>query len=115
MAIGDLNNDSAPDIVVLNSDFNPLGTALSVLINKGKGTFPAAILNISGGSGGVAVNDFNHDGNADVVLANGSVYLGHGDGTLRFKASVPLGAVAAVSYTHLSRSHRTYRSLSTCG
>jgi hypothetical protein len=95
MAIGDLNNDVAPDIVVLNADLS--GTALSVLINKGKGTFPAAILNISGGSGGVAVNDFNHDGNADVVLANGSVYLGHGDGTLRFKASVSLGAVAVAT------------------
>jgi hypothetical protein len=95
MAIGDLNNDVAPDIVVLNADLS--GTALSVLINKGKGKFPAAILNISGGSGGVAVNDFNHDGNADVVLANGSVYLGHGDGTLRFKASVSLGAVAVAT------------------
>jgi hypothetical protein len=95
MAIGDLNNDVAPDIVVLNADLS--GTALSVLINKGKGTFPAAILNISGGSGGVAVNDFNHDGNADVVLANGSVYLGHGDGTLQFKASVSLGAVAVAT------------------
>ena len=70
---------------------------LSVLINRGNGTFPAAELNVSGGSGGVAVNDFNHDGNADVVLADGSVYLGNGDGSLRFLASAPLGGVAVAT------------------
>jgi hypothetical protein len=43
------------------------------------------------------VNDFNHDGNADVVLADGSVYLGNGDGTLRFLASASLGAVAVAT------------------
>ena len=101
MAIGDLNNDGVPDIVVLSGYINVNGFSLahelSVLINSGNGTFPAARLNISGGSGGVAVNDFNHDGNADVVLADGSVYLGNGDGTLRFLASASLGGVAVAT------------------
>jgi hypothetical protein len=91
IAIGDLNNDDAPEIVV------SAGAELSVLINRGKGTFPTAILDISGGSGGIAVDDFNRDGNADVVLADGSVYLGNGNGGLRFRASADLGGVSVTT------------------
>ena len=99
MAIGDLNNDAVPDIIVLSGRSDSFSTTseLSVLINRGNGTFPAARSNISGGSGGIAVDDFNHDGNADAVLADGSVYLGHGDGTLHFLASASLGAVAVAT------------------
>jgi len=99
MATGDLNNDGANDIVVLSGQSGLFWTTpeLSVLINRGNGTFPVAELNMSGGSGGVAVNDFNHDGNADVVLADGSVYLGNGDGTLRFVGSASLGGVAVAT------------------
>jgi hypothetical protein len=95
MAIGNLNG-GAPDIVVLIGSPETT-TALSVLVNKGKGTFPAAILNISGGSGAVAVNDFNRSGNLGVALADGSVYLGNGDGTLSFKARASLGGVAVAT------------------
>jgi hypothetical protein len=98
MAIGNLNG-GAPDIVALigSSETTLFPTALSVLMNKGNGTFPAAILNISGGSGGVAVNDFNRSGNLGVALADGSVYLGNGNGTLTFKASASLGGVAVAT------------------
>ncbi|MGA8763291.1 MAG: FG-GAP-like repeat-containing protein [Candidatus Sulfotelmatobacter sp.] len=93
LAVGDLNNDGAPDIIA----FSAGSPQLSVLINTGTGTFPAAILSISGGSGGVAVDDFNDDGNPDVVLSDGSVYLGNGDGTIRFKANASLGAIAVTT------------------
>jgi hypothetical protein len=99
IAIGDLNNDGAPDVVVLsgvNSWFSDT-PELSVLVNQGGGVFPVATLNVSGGSGGVAVDDFNRDGNADVVLADGSVYLGNGDGTLRSMTSAALGGVAVAT------------------
>ena len=43
------------------------------------------------------MNDFNHDGNADVALADGSVYLGNGDGTLSFKGSASLNGVAVAT------------------
>jgi hypothetical protein len=95
-AVGDLNNDGAGDVAVLSGQ-NYLYSStpqISVLLNQGDGTFPTARLNIAGGSGEVATDDFNHDGNADLVLADGSVYLGQGDGTLRFLAKVSLGGVA---------------------
>ena len=99
MAVGDLNNDGAPDVVVLSGGGESFSSTpeLIVLINRRSGTFPAAELNISGGSGGVAVSDFNRDGNADVVLADGSVYLGGGDGKLHFLASASLGGVAVTT------------------
>jgi Bacterial Ig-like domain (group 3)/FG-GAP-like repeat len=96
LAIGDLNNDGAADIAVLTGSSGVFTSTpeLSVLVNKGNGTFPGAELSVSGGSGGVTLADFNHDGNADVALADGSVYLGNGDGTLNFKASASLAGVA---------------------
>jgi hypothetical protein len=99
VAVGDLNNDGVPDLIVLSgiSDYFSTTPELSVLINARNGTFPAARLDISDGSGAVAVNDFNHDGNPDVVLADGSVYLGNGDGTLRFLASASLGGIAVAT------------------
>ena len=93
IAVGDLDNDGAPDVIV----WSGTNAGLSVLVNKGNGTFVAAEMNPSGGSGGVAVDDFNRDGNVDVVLADGSVYLGNGDGTLRFSGSAGLGGVAVAT------------------
>jgi hypothetical protein len=95
----DLNGDGASDLVIvagqrIQGDTNP---QLSVLINPVSGSFSAAELNISGGSGSVTVGDFDRDGNADLLLSEGSVYLGNGNGTLRFLASASLNAVAVAN------------------
>ena len=101
LATGDLNGDGLPDVVIAaGSERYCCGSAtpqLSILLNRGNGTFPAAELDISGGSGGIAVGDFNRDGNLDLAMADGSVYLGTGDGALRFIASATLGGVAVVT------------------
>jgi hypothetical protein len=99
LAMGDLNGDGVSDVVVVSGQESLFanGVQLSVLLNRGSGTFPAAELSIAGGSGNAAVADFNRDGNADLVLADGSVYLGNGDGSLRFSASAPLGAIALIT------------------
>ena len=96
-AYADLNGDGAEDLVMLAGGNGIGGNEVSVLINRGNGTFPTAELNISGGSGSVAVDDFNRDGNSDLVLGDGSVYLGKGDGSLRFLASAFLSAVDVVT------------------
>ena len=92
IAVGDVNGDGRPDIVVANTNSNTVG----VLLGNGNGTFQAAA---TYGSGGlyvlsVAVADVNGDGKPDVVVGNAcasnncigatvGVLLGNGDGTFQ--------------------------------
>lgn len=75
----DFNGDGIPDLVIL-------GSAISVLLGNGDGTFTA--LNSRGDlSGAIALGDFNGDGIPDLAVApvldegEGEVLLGNGDGT----------------------------------
>lgn len=96
VAVGYINNDELPDVVALSGTTGYFSDTpeISVMINQGKGILPAAESDIAGGSGGIAVNDFNRDGNADAVLADGSVYLGNGNGGLSFVETASLGGIA---------------------
>jgi hypothetical protein len=98
VAIGDLNGDGHPDVVLAGSDSGQV----SVLLGNGDGTFQAPRTYNSGYAFSVAIGDVNGDGYPDLVVANGeansvSVLLGNGDGT--FQAAVPYssGGVDAVS------------------
>ena len=103
LALGDLNGDGQPDIVLTNCGPTSGGGcggegSVGVLLGNGDGTFRAAVLYDSGGVGtmSLAVGDVNGDGKLDVVAssiyaAGGSgacgtefagVLLGNGDGTL---------------------------------
>ena len=101
----DVNGDGKPDIVISNSD----GT-ISILLNKGKGTFGTAIVVTSLAALSPHLNaltfaDFNGDGKLDIAAASyypGSysndvyVLLGNGDGTFQ----APITTVAAPEYTY---------------
>jgi hypothetical protein len=94
VAIGDLNGDGKPDLVV--SDFGGTGVTASkvgvvaVLLGNGDGTFQKPVRYAVSATGAVAVvmSDFNSDGAMDVAAISPAdqtvtVLLGNGDGTFR--------------------------------
>lgn len=77
--VADLNHDGKPDLVVPS-----FRDTTSILLGNGDGTFQTPLhINVGGG---VAVGDFDHDGNADLAIGNAPsglihVFGGNGDGT----------------------------------
>ncbi|MGP1345368.1 MAG: FG-GAP-like repeat-containing protein [Phycisphaerales bacterium] len=92
VAIGDLNADGHPDLVVANRSSDNV----SVLLNNGDGTFaPAVFYGAGDAPQSVAIGDLDGDGDADLAVACAfsdaiSVLLNNGDGT--FAPEVLYGA-----------------------
>ncbi len=81
IAVGDVNNDGFPDLVV-TSDCQPetcLNGNVTLLLGKGDGTFQLPIIITATQGGPIALADMNHDGNLDIVF-DGGVMLGDGAG-----------------------------------
>jgi len=115
VALGDVNGDGKPDLVVANScGTDPLcaNGSVQVLIGNGDGTFQTAASYSSGGyfAYTVAVADVNGDGKPDLLVANNcaqrpcfgtdgivSVLLGNGDGSFQAPVTYDSGAPGTVS------------------
>ncbi len=94
IAVADLNNDGKPDLVISGSLLNE--NAIQLYLNDGTGNFVAGPAYGLGGSefAFIAAQDFNGDGNVDIVMASTisrqqggegsvSILLGNGDGTMQ--------------------------------
>lgn len=114
LAVGDVNGDGRPDLVINSSSFlDSDAFQVGVLLGNGDGTFQGPILAPAqpGGSGDLALGDFNNDGRMDVAVAdqlggptgNLSVFFGNRDGTFQPNLRLdlltggndPLGVAAA--------------------
>lgn len=74
MALGDLDGNGSLDIAVVSIDYtNASGPgAVSVLLNRGDGTFlPAVSYLLSDSPGAVAIGDADHDGDRDLFVVSG--------------------------------------------
>jgi hypothetical protein len=113
VALGDVNNDGKPDLIVANgcqSASQCTGGVVGILLGNGDGTFQSAKTYAAGGlvSSSVATADVNADGNLDLIVANQclnstctsggvSVLLGKGNGTFQAPKTYPSGGLTAVS------------------
>jgi len=79
IAVGDINRDGIPDLVVTSNCQvqTCLNGTVTVLLGNGDGSFQYPIIVAPSQGGPVALADMNHDGNLDIVF-NGGVLLGDG-------------------------------------
>ena len=94
VAIGDVNGDGKPDLVIVNFGSN----TVSVLLGNGNGTFKAQLtFSVGAQPESVALGDLNGDGKLDIVVANNtyntvSVLLGNGNGTFQAQRTLAVSA-----------------------
>ena len=106
--VTDLNGDGADDLIATGMDYSNNTSKVSVLLNKGDGTFAAkADYATNSSSNFVTTTDLNGDGKGDIIVtgldytsytSKVSVLLNNGDGTFAPKADYVIGDYGASAY-----------------
>jgi hypothetical protein len=89
LAVGDINNDGWPDVVLTNTDF-PYQN-LYVLLNNQQGGFTSVPTSFGEDTTQAIITDLNSDGNLDLIISSGGgadVYLGNGTGQFTFQINL---------------------------
>src|SRR4029077_17017049 len=100
-AIGDLNGDGKPDVVVANPSLNNIG----VFLNTGSGTLgPGAFLAVAGRPDSISLADVNSDGHLDIILVvtdsfgpHLQIMLGDGKGGFAGPATISTGNAGPIT------------------
>jgi hypothetical protein len=100
---GDFNGDNKQDLVILGNQ-DQTGSAISILLGYGDGTFQTAKTTAAGDYvTGIVAGDFNGDGKLDIVAASGdpssgmlAFFAGNGNGT--FQPSQTIAAGSQLTY-----------------
>jgi hypothetical protein len=92
-AVGDLNGDGIPDVVIPEINTGGTETLLYPLIGSGNGIFTVgAPLMLSGVNNNVVLADVNGDGKADLVTPTlNELWYGNGDGTFQAPVQLAVG------------------------
>jgi hypothetical protein len=90
LAMADVNHDGKPDLIALEQSLTTNHFQVGIFLGDGHGGFTAKKSYPTGYTISLVVADLNDDGHPDVILSDGELLLGNGDGTFKFGKPLPL-------------------------